>query len=149
MTGTAVAALVLLPNVLIMRLHGDLPAPAPALSLRASTALERLGQAGCLVAAVLAPDADAGSWPWALVVAPLIALYVGRWALLVARGAGKRELYAPWGAIPVPMAIIPVLVFAATAAWLSAPWLAAASVTLALGHITVSLAVARACRSEP
>lgn len=147
--GTVVAALVLLPNLLLLRLPGALPDPPRRLALRVSTALERLGQVGCLGAAVLAPGSGARGWPWGVLVALLASLYVGRWVALVTRGADKRELYASWGVIPVPMAVIPVLVFALTGAWLRAPWLAVASGALALGHIPVSLAVARACRSIP
>ncbi len=147
--GTVVAALVLLPNLLLLRLPGTLPDPPRRLALRVSTALERLGQVGCLGAAVLAPGSGARGWPWGVLVALPASLYVGRWVALVTRGADKRELYASWGVIPVPMAVIPVLVFALTAAWLRAPWLALASGALALGHIPVSLAVARACRSIP
>lgn len=147
--GTVVAALVLLPNLLLLRLPGALPDPPRRLALRVSTALERLGQVGCLGAAVLAPGSGARGWPWGVLVALLASLYVGRWVALVTRGADKRELYASWGVIPVPMAVIPVLVFALTGAWLRAPWLAVTSGALALGHIPVSLAVARACRSIP
>ncbi|UIN29527.1 hypothetical protein [Microbacterium binotii] len=147
--GTVVAALVLLPNLLLLRLPGTLPDPPRRLALRVSTVLERLGQVGCLGAAVLAPGSGTRSWPWAVLVALLVSLYVGRWVVLVTRGADRRELYAPWGVIPVPMAVVPVLVFALTAMWLHAPWLAVASGALALGHIPVSLAVARACRSTP
>ncbi|WP_307318763.1 hypothetical protein [Microbacterium sp. SORGH_AS_0862] len=141
--GTVIAALVLL------RLPGALPDPPRRLALRVSTVLERLGQVGCLAAAVLAPGSGTRSWPWAVLVALLVSLYIGRWVVLVTCGADKRELFAPWGVIPVPMAVIPVLAFAVTAVWLCAPWLAAASGALALGHIPVSLAVARSCRSTP
>lgn len=147
--GTVVAALVLLPNLLLLRLPGALPDPPRRLALRAATLLERLGQVGCLAAALLAPGSGTRTWPWSLLVALLVSLYVGRWVALVACGADKRELFAPWGAIPVPMAVIPVLAFAVTAVWLDAPWLAVASGALALGHIPVSLAAARACRNTP
>lgn len=42
------------------------------------------------------------------------------------------------------MAILPVVVFLASAAWLSNPWIAAAAVILAVGHIPAALLIARA-----
>jgi hypothetical protein len=139
--GLLVAVAVLAPNLLL------LPFP-PRDGLPASTAptaltwLERAGQASCLVVPAITLPGPL-SW-WCLpVVALALGGYYALWGRYLLRGRVGADLYRPVWRIPVPMALLPVLAFAATAAWLSNPWIAGAAAILAAGHIPVSLGLAR------
>lgn len=103
---------------------------------------ERAGQALCLVVpAITAPGPI--SWGWAALVVAAIVGYLGLWARYLFTGLRADALFGSVLRVPVPMAILPVVAFLATAAWLSNPWIAIAAVVLAIGHIPSSLIVAR------
>lgn len=139
--GLLIAVAVLAPNLLL------LPFP-PREALPASTApfaltwLERAGQALCLVVPAITSTGPL-SWWWLAAVAVSLGGYYALWARYLLHGNAVADLYRPLWRMPVPMAVLPVLTFAATAAWLSNPWIAGAAAILAAGHIPVSLTIAR------
>ena len=134
--GTAIAAAVLLPNLVLAVLPpriGTLPQPRVNVVF---TALERAGQLGCLVLLVFV--AGTYSQPlWGILVALCIATYWSLWLRYVVT-RNVRELFAPLGRLPIPMAVFPVLAFALSAVWAESPWIGLAAAVLAVGHLTVS-----------
>lgn len=109
------------------------------------TALERLGQAGCVVAPA-ATGATGGLNGWSVGVFACIAAYWALWARYLLGGRRAAALYEPVWRVPVPMALLPVAGFLLAGVWLRSPWVLAAAVVLAGGHIAVSALTYRACR---
>jgi hypothetical protein len=66
-----------------------------------------------------------------------IAIYYACWRRYFIRGRHVRDLYAPLGSLPVPMAIAPVIAFCTGAILLRALPLAAAAVVLGVSHIPI------------
>lgn len=81
---------------------------------------------------------------WSAPAALALAGYYALWGRYVLGERTIAGLYRPVGRVPVPMAVLPVLVFTATAAWSTSGWIAAGAALLATGHIPVSLLFARA-----
>jgi hypothetical protein len=140
--GVVIAAAVLLPNLTLLVFP-----PRPALpQVRTSPAwvwLERSGQALCLTVPWITEPGEL-RWGWGGIALAALVAYGALWGRYLVSGCRREMLYRPWAWMPVPMAILPVLTFLAAAAWLSNPWVAAAAVVLAAGHIPVSFAMARA-----
>jgi len=143
--GTLIAAAILLPNLLLAVFppRTDLPQPKVGFVF---VALERAGQLGCLVLLIFAPG-EFSRPIWGVLVGASIALYWGLWSRYLA-SRDARALFAPFGVIPIPMAVFPVLAFAFAAAWASSLSLAAATAVLAVGHLTVSWKGYRALTSD-
>lgn len=140
--GLVVALAVLAPNLLLVAAPPLEPMPTARVPV-VLTALERVGQALCLVTPVVFVP-DHLNWWWMLVVAAALGGYYALWARYLLRGRRGAALYEPWWRIPVPMAILPVTAFLAAAAGLGNGWLAIAALVLAAGHIPTSLLIARA-----
>lgn len=146
-TGLALALAVLLPNVLVV-----LRPPREGLRVLASTGpvpgvVERIGQVGCLAAAVLwGHDRGADAWGWAMLAA--VVAYDALWVRYLLGGRRASSLLDPVWGVPVPMAVLPVVAFGCGAAWSTSPWLAAATVVLAVGHLPNSLRTARMLRAR-
>jgi hypothetical protein len=140
--GLLVAAAVLAPNLLIARWPPRAPLPAVRVAgpLRW---MERAGQASCIVVPVITRTGEL-SWWWAVPTLVALAAYYGLWARYLVTGRDAAELYRSWCFVPVPMAVLPVLVFLGAAAWLGNPWVALAAMVLAAGHIPGSVIIARA-----
>ena len=140
--GLLVGLAVLAPNLLLLRFPPRTAIPAVRVP-GVLTAFERAGQALCLVVpAITEPGVIV--WWWA---APLLAALAGYWALwarYLATGRAGAALYRPAWRLPVPMAVLPVVVFLCAAAWLSNWWIALAALVLAVGHIPASAMIARA-----
>lgn len=145
--GLLVSIVVLAPNLLLLWV----PPRGPNVVVRVPRLLEgseRAGQALCLVVpAITLPGAIV--WGWALPVAVALAAYYALWGRYLVAGRAQVLLYASLWRVPVPMAVMPVLVFLGAAAWVSNPWIAVAAVVLAIGHIPVALLTRRAIRSAP
>jgi len=140
--GLLIALAILAPSFLLLPFPPiDAPAAAPRTS-RIASVLERVGQIGCLVLAVIvAPVLGRPAWLIALI--GLVALYYLLWLRYLAGGRHFRLLYAPLGPIPVPLALAPVLAFFAASVWMENWFLAAGALVLGVGHITVSAQIAR------
>jgi len=139
--GLAVGLAVLAPNLLLIRLPPVPPLPAVRVPL-ALTWLERAGQAACLVVpAITAPGMLTAGWAIPLVVA--LVCYYALWARYLLTGRPLTALYRPLWIVPVPMAILPVIVFFSAAGWLGNPWIAASAAVLAAGHIPAAVIIAR------
>lgn len=140
--GLCVSLAVLAPNLLLIWAppRDGLPSAPVPLFL---TSLERAGQALCLVIpAVVAPAPLRGWWMLPLIAA--LAGYYLLWTRYLTHGRTAGLLFASVWRVPVPMAILPVIAFAAAAAGLGNPWLAAAAFILGVGHIPASIIRARA-----
>lgn len=137
----AVSIAVLAPNFLLLFFpprDPAVPVPVP----RTLQWIERVGQALCLVVPAITSVSDIVWW-WCAPAALALAAYFAMWIRYLAAGRRRALLYASAWRVPVPMAILPVLVWLTTAAWLGNPWIGGAAVVLAAGHIPVSLAVRR------
>lgn len=139
--GLIIAVAVLAPNFLLLVFppRGEMaPTTMPALL----TWVERAGQALCLVVPVITEAGDL-SWWWLLPVTLALGGYYALWGKYLLQGRSFADPYRPLWRVPVPMAILPILVFLFAAAWLSNPWVAGAAVVLAASHIPASLIIAR------
>ncbi|MCR2763898.1 hypothetical protein NQ152_10320 [Microbacterium sp. zg.B48] len=141
--GLIVALAVLAPNALLLWLPprgGFPPVRLPGIL----SWLERAGQALCLVIPVIT-EPGPQRWQWAAVVVGIgLVGYYALWARYLAAGRTSALLYAAAWKVPVPMAILPVVIFAATGAWLGNLWVIGSALVLAAGHIPASLLIARA-----
>lgn len=144
--GLIVGLAVLAPNLLLVAFPPRMLPPTAHVP-RPLGWIERAGQALCLVVpAITQPGKLAGGW--AIPVFAGLAGYYALWARYLLTGRKGTTLYRPWWVVPVPMAILPVVVFLSAAAWLSNPWIAVAAVILAVGHIPASAIIARTVRSR-
>lgn len=140
--GLIVGLAVLAPNLLLMWFPPRVPVPKASVP-RLLGWIERAGQALCLVVpAITSTGEHVGRWSVLMLVA--ITGYYALWARYLFTGRDGAALYRSWCRVPVPMAILPVLVFLSTAAWLSNAWIAIAAVILAVGHIPASTLIAGA-----
>lgn len=110
---------------------------------RLLTVVERTGQALCLVVPAVTASGTIVWWWWAAPAGVALAGYYLLWVRYL-RVRTPDLLYRAAGVLPVPMAVLPVVVFLAAGAWLGNPWIAASAVVLAAGHIPASMRVARA-----
>lgn len=139
--GLAVGLAVLAPNLLLVWFPPRVPVPQAHVP-RLLGWIERAGQALCLVVPAITSHGELVGW-WALPVFVALAGYYALWARYLFTGRVGATLYRPWWVVPVPMAILPVVAFLSTAAWLSNPWIAIAATILAVGHIPAALIIAR------
>ena len=147
LAGLAVSLAVLAPNLaLVWAPPRDRTAITVKVPLPVS-ALERVGQVGCLVLPAISGTrghVDA----WLVLVVLLVATYHGLWVRYLRTGRRAAQLFAPLGPVPVPMAVVPVLAFLVAAIWLSTWPLAVASALLAVGHVTTAARTAHALARE-
>jgi hypothetical protein len=141
--GWLLPVLVLLPNLLMVFFP---PVETTAKDTRVEgrmrlwMVLERLGQAGCFGLPLFLPIPAPDTGRAAVLVFMLAALcfYYAGWARYMMGGRQVRLLYAPMASIRLPMAVSPVLYFAAGAVLLGSWPLGLAAALLAAGHIPVS-----------
>lgn len=145
--GLIVSLAVLAPNLLLVLFPPRTPLP-PSHVPRPLGWIERAGQVVCMVVPAITAPGELVEW-WAIPAFTGLAGYYALWARYLSTGRDGATLYRPWWVVPVPMAILPVVVFLSTAAWLSNPWIALAAVVLAVGHIPASAIIARAARTRP
>ena len=148
--GLILSLAILAPNVLLLAWPPHNPPRVPAKTGWLLSALEKGGQAACLVAPVLTGrDTGAAGWidAWLVAVIVFVGAYYGLWARYVLRGRDFTLLYSPLAVLPVPMAVFPVVAFLAGAGWLHSWWLAGAAALLAAGHIPSALIIARQQRA--
>lgn len=81
-----------------------------------------------------------------IALAVALLAYYALWGRYLRSGRRLRQLYAPFTAIPVPMATLPVLAFFVAAVWLASWPLAVAAAILAVGHLVTSWSIWRDIR---
>ncbi|WP_047520231.1 hypothetical protein [Microbacterium sp. ZOR0019] len=140
--GLIISLAVLAPILLLVLFPPQTPPPVAHVP-RALGWIERAGQALCLVVPAITQQGELAGW-WAIPTFCGLGGYYALWARYLLTGREGATLYRPWWVVPVPMAALPVVVFLSAAAWLSNPWIAAAAVVLAVGHIPASGVIARA-----
>ena len=135
--GLLLTLAILLPNLLMLLLPPrDMPERVPDAGIFI-TVLERIGQAGCFVLPALLGGSFNGRPMdlWLALSALCVVAYWAMWARYAIGGRRFRLLFQPLWFVPVPMALFPVLAFGFAAAWGRSPWLGAAAVVLAVGHM--------------
>lgn len=142
MVGLAVLA----PNLLLVLFPPRTPPPTAHVP-RPLGWIERAGQALCLVVPAITQPGALVVW-WAIPVSAGLVGYYALWARYLLTGREGTTLYRPWWVVPVPMAILPVVVFLSAAVWLSNPWTAVSALVLAAGHIPASALIARALHTR-
>jgi len=140
--GLIISLAVLVPNLLLLMFPPRTPIPRAEVA-RPLTWLERGGQALCLVVPAMTLPGTAVHW-WAAPTLGCLVLYYALWGRYVVTGRSVAALYRPLWRVPVPMAIVPVLVFLGAAAWLSNVWIAAAALIFAIGHLPTAFSISTA-----
>lgn len=146
LAGLLVSAAILAPTLLLVAFPAR---GTPGVLIRPRlliVGLERAGQAGCLVAPALTgttPDSSISAVAGGLVVAVLVAGYYALWVRFFLQGRSFVDLYRRFWILPVPMAVLPVLAYGATALWLGSWWVGVAAAVLACGNIPAALLIAR------
>ncbi|WP_314138877.1 hypothetical protein [uncultured Plantibacter sp.] len=144
--GLVVGLAVLAPNLLLLWFPPSVAIPATR-APRPLIWLERAGQASCLVVpAITVPGVV--MWEWAIPVLVALVGYYAMWGRYLLGGRDGTMLYQRWWWVPIPMAVLPVVVFLCAAAWLSNPWIAVAAAVLAAGHLPVSAMAAPSGRTR-
>ncbi|HSN34794.1 MAG TPA: hypothetical protein VLT34_00455 [Arthrobacter sp.] len=144
--GLAISVAVLAPNLLMLVFPPRDAQPLVRVPGPVSW-LERAGQALCLIVpAITAPAAIV--WPWLAVVLAALTGYYALWGRYLTRGRTWSLLYLPLNIVPVPMAVLPVVVFSAAAGLLGNWWIALAAAILTAGHIPASVLAARSLRGS-
>jgi len=142
--GVLLAVALLAPSAVLVSMPPRDAPPAVRVA-PAWTAAERVGQVGALTLLAFAGSgAGRGRGLWLLAATACVAVYWALWARYVLGGRTSGLLVAPLGPVPIPMAVLPVLAFACAAAWVPSWWLGLAAATLAVGHLRVTWASARA-----
>lgn len=139
--GTAISIVMILPSIIFFTAFPPVNMPeglreAPVIF----TILEKIGQVACFGLLALSKDRlrlDRVNM-WAVLMLVCIVIYYGLWLRYISAGQEFSSLWTPFLGIPIPLAVIPVLAFGFAALWGRSLWLGAASVILAIGHITVT-----------
>ena len=138
--GILLDIVMLLPSIVSAILP---PQGAPALTTELApvfAVLERAGQVGCVIVLALSRDALHKKTidVWFVLMALCLVLYYTTWVRYFAGGRNAVWLGRPLLGIPIPLAVLPIGVFAFAAIWAGSPWLALATAVLAAGHIPIS-----------
>ena len=139
-TGFIIAVILFAPNLIILKFP---PENAPEGATDASilfVVLERIGQVGCLVLLSVLKDnfKQLTLNVWLVLMFVCIIVYYCLWIRYIVLGHQFSLLFKPLAMIPIPMAIFPVLAFAAAAMVGRSIWLGIAVVLLAIGHFVNS-----------
>lgn len=133
--------LMLLPSIVFFTIFPPVNMPeglsaAPAVF----TVLEQIGQAGSFGILVLSKDHFRLHKVniWAVAMLNCIVIHYGLWLRYILAGKEFSSLWTPFLFVPIPLAIIPVGAFGFAALWGRSRWLGAATMILAVGHITVT-----------
>lgn len=150
--GGLITLAVLLPNLLMLTLPPEAIPPVPgkkARRMRIMEVIERIGQAGSFLIPFFYPLPvlqEASVDALAVMALALVFYYTG-WARYALKGHRFVLLFAPLFGVPLPMAVSPVIYFAAAAVFLSAWPLAIAAALLAAGHLYVSRGEWQRCQN--
>jgi len=134
-----IPVLIVLPNLLLVLLP---PLYIPLLKKEAPIWLvfERLGQAGVFLVPLfhrIQLDTVMKQAAFALIIIALTVYYFCWWRFF----RNKRRytwLFQPLGIVPIPMAVMPLLYFLASAIILESPSMFLAVICLGLGHLPIS-----------
>ncbi len=149
--GLAVLLAVLAPTVLLSVAPPTTPWPAGRDRLAVAVAEHGGRVAVCLLLVLVPPAPDHAvlatrGWhdlPLGLATALLVANLVP-WRRYLRGGRRLADLFRPWGPVPVPAAVLPVLALLAVATGTGDGLLAVAAVVFGAGHLTASARVAGA-----
>ena len=137
--GVSLALIICAPNLLMIKLP---PSGKPAAIRDAGKTyaiLERIGQVGCLASLIISKD-NFDNKPidiWLILSALCILIYYALWIRYLVAGRDYASLYR-FRAVPIPMAIVPILAFAFIAIWGESIWLGIAAGAFSIGHIANS-----------
>jgi hypothetical protein len=139
--GSVISILMLLPSIVFFTAFPPNNMPeglreAPAVF----TVLEKIGQAGCFGILILSKNRfrlDKINI-WAMLMLICIVIYYGLWFRYIRADQEFSSLWISFLFIPIPLAVIPVCAFGFGSLWGRSLWLGAATVILAIGHITVT-----------
>ncbi len=150
--GGIITLLVLLPNLLMLTLPPEAVPPSTIKMdqrARIMEAIERIGQVGSFVIPFFyrLPALREASVDALAVMALSLGFYYSCWARYALKGHRFVLLFAPLLGVPLPMAISPVIYFAAAAVFLGAWPLAVAAALLAAGHLYISQGEWNRCKN--
>lgn len=151
--GGLITLAVLLPNLLILLFPPREVPPQSAQQdnrYRVMKIVERLGQAGTFLIPFFypLPPLRESSVDALAVMALALLFYYSGWVRYLSKGHRFVLLYAPFLTVPLPMAVAPIIYFAAAAVFLGSWPLAGAALVLAVGHIYISDQAWKRCQPE-
>ncbi len=150
--GGIISLVVLLPNLLLFALPPEGVPPRAEKKdglLKIMVGIERLGQIGCFVIPFfyqLPALREASVDSLVMMALALVFYYIG-WARYALKGHRFVLLFAPMFGIPLPMAVSPLLYFAAAAIFLRSMPLVIAAGILTMGHLYVSYSEWKRCQN--
>lgn len=137
---------VLLPSLVMIGLPPhNTPDLSGSRSVRGLVIAEGIGRIGVFAAPLVSPlhHKTIGEWAGGLGMAVFLLLYYAGWLRYFVRGREFGLLYRPLLGISVPLAVLPVLYFAAASVVLHSGWMLLAAVILGAGHIPASMLMYR------
>jgi len=140
--GLLMVAVILFPSILMAFFPPqDASAASSGLLL---TILENLGRIAVIAILLFSAQSfDRKIDIWFGLACLFAALYYAGWARYFFAGQTHELLYQPFLAVPVPLAIFPVLALAFLAIWARSIPLCIATLIMALGHIPASYSIYR------
>jgi hypothetical protein len=150
--GGLITLAVLIPNLLMLTLPPEAIPPRPANKsrwMRILAVVERIGQAGSFLIPFFypLPSLREAKVDALVVMALALGFYYSGWARYAIKGHRFVLLFAPLFGVPLPMAISPVVYFAAASVFLNSWPLAVAAALLAAGHLYVSRGEWKRCQN--
>ncbi len=136
--GTLIAVLMIAPSIVIMFLFPpkNLKKTDNNKKYEPFSIIERTGQVGCVIILIFSGnDEEVVINPFFIVMLILMGAYFYCWIRYVKSERYYVNLYDDLFFIPIPLAILPVGVFAFCGLWLYNIWLIVACGVFALGHI--------------
>jgi hypothetical protein len=147
--GTAYLAMLFVPNLLWARLRNERADTASPKENSLLIALERVGQAGTTIAALVAPESESPrTGRFTCLAASFLAmiLYELSWLRYFRSDRTAASLYRSLGPVPLPLAVLPVLGFLLLAVFEVHLPLLGAVVVLGIGHVGIHWNHARRLR---
>ncbi|MNZ94644.1 hypothetical protein D3C78_1137580 [compost metagenome] len=139
--GTAIAIVILLPSIIFLIKFPPGHAAEEASKLpKTFGALEKIGQAGCIISLVISKDffvMEQANFFTLLMIVCLV-LYYALWIAYAMKGGDFSMMLKPLLFIPIPGAVLPVCAFVFAALWGQCWWLGISAIILAAGHCAIS-----------
>ncbi len=137
--GLIFVLLLLVPNILFMK---NVPSDySDEGENGALLLLERMGQVGCMVCALMFRDFNFGeftSWSaWLMIGFVLMGLYEFCWFRYFKGKQRAQNLYRAFCGIPIPLAVFPVAAFLLLGVYGRVVWMILFAAILGIGHIGI------------
>lgn len=140
--GLIIVILIIIPNIIYMLKFPPKNVPRNLIEPNIIyTILERTGQIGCLTLLVITPDNFQFKSSILLIslIMICIVIYYGLWIRYIVKGQQYMYLWKPFYIIPIPLAILPIIIFLIVSILNKSILISLVTIIFAIGHITISL----------